>query len=174
MRASVVGTSGSGKTTFANRLARIQGIRHIELDALHWLPNWTARPESELRQLLAEAVAEEAWVVDGNYRSVRDLIWPRLTHFIWLNYPFHVVFGRVFYRTLKRSLTQEELFSGNRENLRNAIFSKDSILWWVITTYPKRKKFYRSVFDQNLLPGVELVELTSQAQVEAYLGGLGN
>ncbi len=39
-RVSVVGTSCSGKTTFAKNLARLLNIEHIELDAIHWLPDW--------------------------------------------------------------------------------------------------------------------------------------
>ena len=40
-RVVVIGTSCAGKTTFARALARILTFPHIELDALHWLPNWT-------------------------------------------------------------------------------------------------------------------------------------
>ncbi|TME62901.1 MAG: AAA family ATPase, partial [Chloroflexi bacterium] len=43
-RISVVGTTGSGKTTFARELARRLGVPHVELDALAWGPNWTLVP----------------------------------------------------------------------------------------------------------------------------------
>ena len=58
-RVVVVGCSGSGKTTFARQLARLLGSPHIELDALHWLPNWVPRPTNEFRALVAQAVAQE-------------------------------------------------------------------------------------------------------------------
>jgi adenylate kinase family enzyme len=38
-RVVVVGSSCSGKTTFARSLAEIVGSPHVELDALHWGPN---------------------------------------------------------------------------------------------------------------------------------------
>jgi adenylate kinase family enzyme len=42
----VIGTSGSGKTTLARALAALFGCPHVELDALHWEPDWTpAAPE---------------------------------------------------------------------------------------------------------------------------------
>jgi len=44
-RVVVVGTSCAGKTTFARRLAGIVGAAHVELDALHWGPLWTPRPD---------------------------------------------------------------------------------------------------------------------------------
>ena len=48
-RIAVVGTSGSGKTTLARRLAQRLGIPHVELDALHWEPDWTPAPRDVSR-----------------------------------------------------------------------------------------------------------------------------
>jgi adenylate kinase family enzyme len=94
-RVVVVGTSCSGKTTLARQLSQMLGVPHIELDAVHWLPNWQPRPTDEFRRLVAEAVARESWVMDGNYSSTaRDIVWDRATTLIWLNYPFRVVFWR--------------------------------------------------------------------------------
>ena len=55
-------------------------------------------------------------------------------------------------RTIRRVLTQEELYSGNRESLRMAFLSRESILWWVITTFHRRRKRYRQLFDMRHLP----------------------
>ena len=76
-RVIVVGTSGSGKTTFARRLAEILDVPHFELDQLHWGPNWTPKDMAEFRQLTEAAVAGERWVIDGNYSKVQDIIWSR-------------------------------------------------------------------------------------------------
>ena len=40
-RVVVVGCSGAGKSTLATRIADVLGAPHIELDALHWGPDWT-------------------------------------------------------------------------------------------------------------------------------------
>jgi adenylate kinase family enzyme len=58
-RVVVIGSTGSGKTTFARRLADCLQSTHIELDAINWQPNWTARPRAELRELTRNAVAAE-------------------------------------------------------------------------------------------------------------------
>ncbi len=43
-RIVVIGASGSGKTTFSNQLAGKLAYNHIELDAIHWLPDWQEMP----------------------------------------------------------------------------------------------------------------------------------
>src|SRR5437660_8617310 len=133
-RVVVIGTSCSGKTTFAHSLARVLRSPHIELDALHWQPNWVERPADEFRAFTAQAVSQECWVTDGNYGIVREIIWSRATTVIWFNYAFRVVLWRALTRTLRRTLTKEQLYAGNRESLRMALFSRDSILWWVVAS----------------------------------------
>ena len=93
-RVVVIGSSCSGKTTLAKRISGELGIPHIELDAIYWLPNWIERPPEEMRDLTAAAVAQDRWVVDGNYRVVRDIVWEIATTVIWLDYSFATVFYR--------------------------------------------------------------------------------
>ncbi|MFA9491306.1 MAG: hypothetical protein ACERK1_08780 [Anaerolineales bacterium] len=66
-RVVVIGTSCSGKSTFAHRLAEIIDAPWYELDRLHWLPGWEPRPLDEFRRLVAEKVSRDRWVIDGNY-----------------------------------------------------------------------------------------------------------
>ena len=139
-RIAIVGTSCSGKTTLAGQLAEVLGRTHIELDALHWGPNWSVRPE--FPALVAEAVSADEWIVDGNYRGVRDLVWRRATGIVWLNYPFGVVFCRALTRTVGRLISREAVYAGNRESLRGAFLTADGIPWWVIRTHGKRRREY--------------------------------
>jgi adenylate kinase family enzyme len=171
-RTVVIGTSCSGKTTFARDLARALGLPHIELDALHWLPDWLERSSDDFCTLTAEAVSHDNWVVDGNYGIVRDLVWSRATVIIWLNYSFPTVLWHALARTVRRSLPREELFSGNRESLRMAFFSRDSILWWVITTFHGRRKHYRRLFDARTLPHLLYVEFRTPYEAEDFLAQL--
>jgi adenylate kinase family enzyme len=171
-RVVVIGSTGSGKTTFARRLADCLQSTHIELDAINWQPNWTARPRAELRELTRNAVAAERWVVDGNYSAVRDIVWPAATSIIWLNYSFPRVFGRLLHRTVRRAFTQEELFSGNRESFRLSFLDRESILWWLITTHRRRKREYRRLFAEGSPSNTSLREFRHPAQAEAFIQSL--
>ena len=171
-RVVVIGTSCVGKTTFAQALARGLNFPHVELDSLHWQQNWIPRPPEEFRALTAEALAKDCWITDGNYGAVRDLVWSRATTIIWLNYSFPVVLWRALVRTIRRVLTQEELFSGNRESLRMAFLSRESILWWVITTFHRRRRQYRRLFDTATTPRLVYVEFRSPAEARNFLRGI--
>jgi adenylate kinase family enzyme len=158
-RVVVIGTSCSGKTTLARRIAKAAVARHVELDALFWGPDWAEASPDSFRAAVKEQTSHDRWVVDGNYSTVRDIVWSRATDAIWLDYSFRVVFGRALARTVRRVLLGEELFGGNRESFRNAFLSRGSILWWVITTFRRRRKEYRALFDSGAFPGLRMTAL---------------
>jgi len=168
-RVVVIGTSCVGKTIFARSLAEALCCPHVELDALYWQPNWIPRPPDEFQELVAKELSQGCWVTDGNYSVVRDLVWSRATTVIWLNYTFPVVLWRALTRTIRRGLTKEELFSGNRESLRMAFFSRDSIMWWVLTTFHRRRKRYRELFDMRTSPQLIYVEFRNPTEAQNFL-----
>ena len=172
VRVVVIGTSCAGKTTFARMVANALALPYIELDSLFWQPNWVPRPREEFRELTAEALSQDCWITDGNYSAVRDLVWPKATTVIWLNYSFVIVLWRGVMRTVRRVLTREKLFSGNQESFRMAFFSRESILWWIITTFQARRKQYRKLFLGDQFPHLDYVEFRKPSEAERFLAGL--
>ena len=71
---------------------------------------------------LEKALEPTTWVLDGNYDRTRAIKWPRATMVIWLDLPYWQVLWQVFTRTMKRSLTQEKLWSGNQESFERHFF----------------------------------------------------
>jgi adenylate kinase family enzyme len=168
-RVAVVGTSCAGKTTFAAALAGKLQVPHIELDALHWRAGWARAPPSFFRRAAPPPTAAERWVSDGNYGVVRDLVWGRATAVIWLDYPFATVLRRALYRTARRALLREELYSGNRESLRKALLSRDSILWWVIATHGRHRREYPMLFEQAAFAHLGVAVLKCPRDAESFL-----
>ena len=171
-RISVVGTSGSGKTTLARQLSQLLAIPHVELDALHWEPNWTEVPTAIFQDRVAKALSCNTWVVDGNYSPVRDIVWGRADTVVWLDYSLPVIMGRLLWRTLRRSITQEEVCNGNQETLQKALFSHDSILLWALQTYQERRREYPILFKQPEYAHLTLVHLCSPQAARDWLSRL--
>jgi adenylate kinase family enzyme len=166
-RIVVVGTSCSGKTTLSGKLATALGREHVELDRLHWGPNWT--PYDDFTERVVKAIAAETWVVEGNYSKVRDAVWQRATAVVWLNYPFPLVFYRALSRTIERIVEQRPLYADNRESLRKAFFSLDGIPWWVVRTHRRRRRDYTRLLGERRYAHLEVFELCKPAEAETLL-----
>jgi len=143
-RVSVVGSTGSGKTTFARALGQILGVPFVELDALNWEANWTLAPEDRFRERVDAASRGDTWVIDGNYggRGARDIVWPRADTVVWLDFPLWLILVRLTRRNLTRIRSGEEIWpgTGNRETVRNSFFSTDSLYVWALRTYRRRNR----------------------------------
>ncbi len=164
-----MGTSCSGKSSLSRRISERLGMAHTELDALFWKPDWCPRPMEEFHTLVTEVVQQQVWLLDGNYGSARDIILPRATTVIWLNYSFRLVMWRALRRTIPRVFKGEELFSGNRESFKRAFFSRESILWWVITTFHRRRREFQAIFQSGEFPHLEVTELKRPADGDRLL-----
>jgi adenylate kinase family enzyme len=152
MRIVVVGTSGAGKTTMAKRIAAAFGLPCIELDRLQWGPDWEALTDSdpdEFVRRVSAAISGDAWVSDGNYAVVRDLIWRRATHLVWLDYARAVVMYRVIRRSIARVLDQTELWAGNKEDWRRWLRPSHPIRWAWSTWKERRSRFERLLRDEQ-------------------------
>lgn len=169
MRYLVVGTSGAGKSTFAEKLAVDAHCPYIELDSHYWGSDWQAVPPEQFKHSVAEATQGACWVADGNYSAVRDVLWPRATHVVWLNYGRFTVFSRLLWRTLSRGIARTRLSHGNRESLRMAFFSRDSILLWSLSTYAKNQAKFAALRDGNEFAHLQWTELTEPSLAAAFL-----
>lgn len=93
---------------------------------------------------VARAVESDGWVVDGNYagRGARDLVWPRADTVIWLDPPLTVILARLFERAVRRIRSREEIWpgTGNRETWRNQFLSRETLFWWALKTYRRRRR----------------------------------
>jgi adenylate kinase family enzyme len=171
-RIAVVGLTGSGKSTLAGQLAALLEVPRVELDALHWQPGWQELALEPFRAQVARATAGPAWVVDGNYSKVRDLVWSRATTLVWLDYSLLVVLPQLFWRTLRRIRTREVLWNGNLETWRGTFLSRDSLLVWALKTYGRHRREYPRLLAQPEYAHLDLIRLTSRAATERWLAWL--
>ena len=170
-RIVVVGTTGSGKTTLARQLSQRLGIRHVEMDALKWAPNWTPAEPEVFRQATARALQGDAWVTDGNYSKLRDIVWSRADTVVWLDLALPIILGRLIWRTVRRIATREELWNRNRESLR-AQMGRDSLIAWALRTYRRRRREYPMLFARPENAHLAIVHLRSPRETRQWLARL--
>ena len=172
LRVSVVGNSGSGKTTIAAALGAALDAPHLELDSVFHQPGWVQLADEEFRRRVAEFVVAERWVTDGNYSSkVQDLIWARADTVVWLDLPRHRVMRRIIWRTLRRVIAGTELWNGNRErwaNLLRADPMRSVIAWSWTRHHTTRQKYARAMADPANAH-LTFIRLRTPAEVAALL-----
>jgi adenylate kinase family enzyme len=167
-RINVIGTSCSGKSTFAKRLGKMLNLPYVELDHFNFEADWVEVKPEVFREKVLEAVKAEGWIVDGNYSIARDMIWPIADTIIWLDYPLRTVLWRSIKRTIRRSVKGEPCCNGNRESFRRAL-SRESIILWVLTTHASRRKRFMEVLPKLASPGREIVVLRSPEAAQCWL-----
>ena len=143
IRIVITGTSGAGKTTLARTTAARLAMPHLELDAINWQSGWrdlVRHDPPEFIRRVTDAAAAEEWVADGNYGPVRDVLWRRATHLVWLDYQRPVIMRRVIVRSLSRVVMRTELWpgTGNRERWSFLLRASHPIRWaW--NTWQRRR-----------------------------------
>jgi adenylate kinase family enzyme len=173
-RVSVVGNSGSGKSTLAVALAARLGVPGVELDAIYHQPGWTPLPEADFRARVEVLAAGDAWVIDGNYTAVRDLVWARADTVVWVDLPRSLVMARVVRRTVRRGVLRTELWNGNREPASNwlTLDPERSIIMWSWTQHAKYRARYEAATADPAWDHLRFIRLRSPAAVRAFLRGL--
>ena len=169
MRINVIGTSGSGKSTFSKRIAKELNVPCIQLDELHWKPNWTESTDEEFFPKLENALSSDRWVLDGNYTRTIPIKWKRVQMVVYLDLPFHIVLYRIIKRSLLRGINSEELWHGNKETIWKHLFTRDSMILWTIRTFYKNRKKYIELFGKEEYSEIKFVRLCTRKEVEDFV-----
>jgi len=166
-RILILGPSGAGKSTLARRLGARLGLPVVHLDALNWNPGWVQTETGRFRERLAEAAAQESWVMDGNYTTHLDLRLPRAEAVIWLDLPRYVYFPRTLWRTARNyGRAREDIGPGCLERF-DLTFFRD----WV-WTYPARSRTIHAELLANLPSSIHGIILRSPAGVRKFTNNL--
>lgn len=174
-RINVIGTTGSGKSTFANHLADKLGYTCIHMDQLFWKPGWIESSDEEFIPKVEALVSGETWVLDGNYSRTNNIKWKNADTIIWLDYSYPRTLFQLLSRTVTRVVTKEELWpgTGNRESFRKAFMSKDSIFIWFFKCYKRNKVRYEALEHSFRRGRIDFIRLRSPKEAEAFLERVG-
>ena len=174
-RVLVLGRTGSGKTTLARQLSSTLGVPHVELDALYFEPDLSTVPLPVLRHRASQAVAGERWVIDGNKKALRDLVWPRADTVVWLDYPFAVSVWRLAKRMLWRTSVLKERTTGTTGSsglVRQLLAAARGVLT-ALRSHRGQRRTYPLLFAQPQHQHLAVVRLRSPRATQRWLERVG-
>lgn len=167
-RVLVAGTSGSGKTTVAGRIAVILDAPHVEIDSLFHGPSWTRRPEFE--DDVHRFSAGPTWVTEWQYSLVRAHLADRADLLVWLDLPTLTVMRQVIRRTVVRRLRRQELWNGNIEPpLWTVVTDPEHIVRWAWRTRHQTATRVADLLGRR--PDLPVVRLRSRTDADHWLRG---
>jgi adenylate kinase family enzyme len=170
-RVVIVGTAGSGKSALARSLGRRLGLPVVHLDALYWQPGWRPVTREAFRQRLAEAMAGDAWITDGNYAVwTFDLRLPRADLVVWVERPR----VRCMVRVLRRAIGShfgdgEDLAAGCKERFDRRFL--DRLRYIANFDWVNRPRIEEERAKYG--PEVPLVVLRSDAEIARFVAACG-
>lgn len=165
MKLLIVGSSGSGKSTFARKLSNVTDTPVLHLDKIYHAHESKAEVAESVKSFIAK---RESWIIDGNYSASYEERIPYAEQIIELR------IGRwwVIFRVIKRSLearrnkaSRPDMASNFREKFDREYL--DFLIW--VWQFPKRQspKLYAALekFDSS----DKLIVLKNSRQKQEYL-----
>ena len=86
----VIGCPGSGKSTFSRALHELTGLPLYHLDLLNWNSDKTTVAKKVFIEKLKNVIAQDSWIIDGNYGSTIELRLKECDTVFFLDYPVDV------------------------------------------------------------------------------------
>jgi adenylate kinase family enzyme len=160
---AIIGSGGSGKSTFARILGEITKLPVYHLDALHFQPGWIPMPNDEWDHLQKKLVEEEKWIIDGNYGRTLDIRLNEADVIIFFDLPRWLTVFRVVKRRIKyHGKTRPDLNEGCPERL-----SWEFIKWIWNYRRDKRPGIMRKL--EKLSAHKKIIILKSRADVKEFI-----
>ena len=166
-RILVMGSSGSGKSTFSKRLSAITGIPMVSVDALFWKPGWVESGRAEFHERLTAAARQPRWIMDGNFTShLVELRRDACDTLIWFDLPRATCMMGVMTRIAKsHGRVRPEMAEGCPEKIDLEFLR---YVWrFRQDIRPKLLAYF-----EGLRPEQTFITFTDRAQADRYLGDL--
>ena len=163
-RVLVIGSPGSGKTTFSVKLSEITKLPLVHLDKLFWKEGWTERSKEEFDALLDEVMKSESWIIDANYsRTLRKRL-EKADTVIYFDLPTRICLFRVIKRVItNRGKTSADMGDGCPERF-------DLEFYKAILRFNKKNRPKTKALLEKYKPDV--IVFKNRKQAKAFLNSL--
>ncbi|MFT3698409.1 MAG: hypothetical protein QM831_35020 [Kofleriaceae bacterium] len=160
-RVLIVGPGGAGKSWLATRLAAKTDLPVIHLDREFWRAGWVETPKPEWRARVAELVASERWIMDGNYGGTLAVRMERADTIVFLDVSRWTSLAGVLRRRL-RGAPRPDIADGCPERL-----NLEFLLW--LWRYHDHHRHGVLEHLGNYAHGRTIVTLHDRVEIEHWL-----
>ena len=164
-RIIIIGCGGAGKSTLARKLGEVLDLPVVHLDKLFWKPNWVEKSNEEFDAPLAQELAKDRWIMDGNFNRTMPERIKRCDTIIYLDFSrFACLMG-----VLKRIITtygkvRPDMGEGCPERI-----DLEFLKWVWNFNKNKRESYYKLL---NEAENVETIVLKNRRAVKLFLKSL--
>lgn len=141
LKIAIIGSPGSGKSTFALKVHNILHIPLFHIDQYFWKPNWQRPDREEFRKIHNEICDKPEWIVEGMAISHFDYRLERATIIIFIDVPLYICLYRIFKRAF---LNFDKVIFSSAPGYPERIPDKE-FLTYVWNFHRKQKSYVQSL-----------------------------
>lgn len=161
-RVLLIGPCGAGKSTFGQWLGEATGLPVIHLDRLYWQAGWQATPKEVWQERVQALVAEERWIMDGNYGSTLDIRLPRADTVLVFDFPRWLYMYRATRRIIgSYGRSRSDMAEGCPEHF-------DSVFFRWMWDWPKKGRNIMLTALEQYANRARVIHLRSPRDVQAF------
>ncbi len=167
-RITVIGSPGGGKSTLATAIADATGLPLFHLDREYWQPGWVEPDKAAWRERNARLVAQERWVIDGNYGSSLPARLARADLVVWLDLPIRVCVAGALRRLARyRGRVRPDMREGCPERPNRAFLA---FLGYILTFRRQKRPGIERALGES---GVKVIRIDTVAARARFARALG-
>ena len=141
---SIIGASGTGKTTLSDNLGQVLNLPVYHLDGINYFKNWEKRDKEERDKIIAQIIDKDRWVMDGTYNSTLKQRLKNSDLIIYLDYSSVSQVKGVIGRYIKKHGKERKEIPGCEERM-----SLEFLLWVVNWRKNKRANILNIISEIN-------------------------